>query len=366
MKKIGVSILAVTLALFLAVPAMAEVTPYGSMRLLTGWYTLDYAASGIDDDSDAYWNLSNISRFGAKFKTGDITGHVEFGLTGAESGNNTYDRLLYGTWDFGGGSLMVGQNYPPYTMISDQIAPRVRLGGTPGDYDAENTFVGYGALWEARKPQIKLTMDNGLYVALIQPESGVPIGAIPGGDEDKTIPKICLGYNHKTEGLSLDGGIAYNTYKYEDPISFFDETVSSYLVYVNVKAPVNMVDLQASVHYGQNLTDFGLWSRETAAQAIAVADDIENSKCYGGYVQVAIPIDPAKITLGYGYVQSDNDDGWGDDADAQSSYFVNAKIPLADTFFVVPEISYFDQMDDSNGNEENDAWFLGLLWRMDF
>ena len=371
MKKIAVSLLVLTLAVFLAVPAVAEFNPYGSMRLLTGWYALDTAdapgGSGGDNDSDVYWSISNISRVGAKFKTGDISGHVELGMVGAESGNNTYDRLLYGTWDFGGGSLMVGQNYPPYTMTSAQIAPRIRIqNDIPGDYDAENTFIGYGALWEARKPQIKLTLTNGFYVSLIQPEADQPAGA-GAGDADTTMPKICVGYDLKTEGLSLNGGLAYNSYNYEETAAGgVDEAVSSYLVYVNVKVPLGMVDLQGSIHGGQNLTDFGLWDREEAAQAVAVGDDIENSTCYGGYLQVAIPLDPAKITVGYGYVQSDNDDGWGKDADQQQSYFVNAKLPIADTFFVVPEFSYYDQMDNADGDEEDDAWYLGLLWRMDF
>lgn len=367
MKKIGVSLLAVSLVVFFAVPAMAEVTPYGSMRLLTGWYTHDYAASGVDDDDELYWNLSDISRFGAKFKTGDISGHVEFGLIGADGGNKTYDRLLYGTWDFGGGSLMVGQNYPPYTMISAQVAPRIGLPGTNhGDYNAENTFVGYGALWEARKPQIRLTIDNGFYVALIEPESREPEGVAGGGDTDLTIPKLCVGYDYKTEGLSLNGGVAYNTYDYEE-VGTIDESVDSYLIYVNCKAPVGMVDLQASVHYGQNLGDFGLWHRETAAQARAVANDIEDSDSYGGYVQVAIPVDPAKITLGYGYVRSDRDlAAPNDETDEQQSYFVNAKLPIADTFFIVPEFTYYDQMDDEAGQEEDDAWFLGVLWQMNF
>lgn len=368
MKKIAVSLLAVSLVVFFAVPAMAEVTPYGSMRLLTGWHTLDYAASGVDDDSDMYWELSDISRFGAKFKTGDISGHVELGISGATDGtknNNTYDRLLYGTWDFGGGSLMVGQNYPPYTMISAQIAPKVRLGGNPGDYNAENGFVGYGALWEARKPQVRLTLNNGFYVALLRPESGEPDAAVADGDVDTSIPKLCVGYDYKTEGLSLNGGVAYNTYNYE--AGTFDETVDSYLIYVDGKMPLGMVDLQASIHYGQNLTDFGLWNREDAAQATVVGNDVEDSTSYGGYVQVAIPVDPAKISLGYAYTQSDRDlAAPNDEADGQQSYFVNAKIPIADTFFIVPEFTYYDQMDDDAGQEENDAWFLGLLWRMDF
>ena len=82
-------------------------------------------------------------------------------------------------------------------------------------------------------------------------------------------------------------------------------------------------------------------------------------------LQAAFKVDPATITIGYGYAQSENDVA-GDDADQQQSYFVNAKIPIADTFFVVPEYSYYDLMDDADGEEENDTWNFGVLLRMDF
>ena len=127
-----------------------------------------------------------------------------------------------------------------------------------------------------------------------------------------------------------------------------------------------MADIQFSLHYGQNLGDFGLWNREDAAYAhIDPNNKIEDSDCYGGYLQVAFPIDPATITMGYGYVQSENDVS-GHDEDEQQSYFIQAKIPIADTFYVVSEFSYYDQMEDANGDDEPESWFLGLLWRMDF
>ena len=110
MKKIGVSLLAVTLALFLAVPATAEFNPYASVRIGTFWQTYTPSdameAAGADDDSDLVMELGNYSRFGAKFMTGDIAGRVEFGLKG--DADAVYHRLLYGTWDFGGGTLLVG------------------------------------------------------------------------------------------------------------------------------------------------------------------------------------------------------------------------------------------------------------------
>jgi hypothetical protein len=124
-----------------------------------------------------------------------------------------------------------------------------------------------------------------------------------------------------------------------------------------------------SVHYGQNLGEygFGLVNREEAANPNIdpVTADIEDSDCYGGYLQVAFPIDPATITLGWGYVQSEND-VTGPDEDEQMSYFAQVKIPIADTFYVVPEFSFYDQMEDAHGCDETEAYFIGLMWRMDF
>jgi hypothetical protein len=78
-----------------------------------------------------------------------------------------------------------------------------------------------------------------------------------------------------------------------------------------------------------------------------------------------VPVDPFTITVGCGYTQSEND-VMGPEEDEQMSYFINAKIPISDTFFVVPELSFYDQMEDANGNDEPQSWFAGLLWRMDF
>lgn len=382
MKKIAVSLLAVTLALFLAVPAMAQFEPYGSVRLGVFWQTYtpsDYMeAFGADDDSDLVMELGNYSRFGAKLMTGDIAGRVEFGILGDT--DKVYSRLLYGTWDFGGGTLLVGQDYNPYTNISAQVAaapikdPFDVFWGTSQYNDLDNGFIGYGALWDSRQPQIRLDMANGLYVSVIQPETPQYVtrtmvnfvAGVNDAETDVILPKVCVGYKYKAEGISLNPGVAYNTIEVASEAADFSEDIVSYLVYLNGKAALGPADLQWSIHYGQNLADFGLKGREIAAGALVdVNGDIEDSTCYGGYLQVAFPVDPATITLGYGYTQSENDE-WGDDADAQSSYFVNAKIPLSTTFFVVPEISFYDGMDDFDGDEEDDVMLAGVKFQMDF
>ena len=372
MKKIAISLLALTLAVFLAAPAMAEFEPYGSLRLSTYWVTQQPADPGVDDDSDLWFEVDDISRFGARFKTGDLGGRVEFGLKGDGHGDNgVYTRLLYGTWDFGGGTLLVGQDYPEYTFISDQVAPRTLVtntnSGNPHVIDGENAMYGYGCLWESRKPQIEIKMDNGFYVELLRPErdDGGPNNAPAGGDADTTLPKIVVGYDLNMENLFLGPGFAYNSYDYKS--GAFDEAVTSYLIYLKGKLGLGMANLQWNVHYGQNLVDFDIWNREAAAAAAMDVNtgDLEDSQCYGGYLQVGFKVDPATITLGYGYAQSEND-VLGDDADQQQSYFAQCRVPIADTFFVVPEVSFYDGMDDAAGNEEDDEWAVGLLWRMDF
>jgi hypothetical protein len=362
MKKIAISLVALALALFLAVPAMADVTPYGSVRLGTFWQIHDQKA-GAADDQDLVMPFGDFSRFGAKFKTGDISGHVELGLKGAEDNNTVYQRLLYGVWDFGGGTLLVGQDYCPYTFISDQRAP--------GFYDLENYFIGFGCLWNSRQPQIKLKLANGFYAALIQPDTSVPVGAAATGDTDVIAPKVCVGYEFKTEGLMLNPGVAYNTYIFDDSNAGITdrEMVESYLVYLNFKAALGLVDLKGSIHYGQNVGSFGITGRSASADAHvnAAADGIEDSDCYGGYLQAAVKVDSATVTVGCGYVSDENDEAAVDaDADEQMSYFINAKIPLADTFFIVPEVSYYDGMEDAAGNDDDDLLEIGVMWQMDF
>ena len=370
MKKIGVSLLAVSLVVFLAIPALAEFDPYGSVRVGVFWGDMESNDPAIEDDADLHMPLGDFSYFGAKFTTGDLHGHVKLALEGDEDGNAVHLEELYGTWDFGGGTLLVGQDHTPYTLVSAQVAPGApavpMLGYEGMHYDLDNGFIGFGALWDGYKPQITLELASGLYISLIQPEweDDGPMGGAPGGDADVTLPKICVGFEHETEGLAVNGGVAYNTYDYE--IGAFDESVDSYLIYVGGTAALGVVDLQWNLHYGQNLGDFGLVDREDASMAqVDATGDVEDSDCYGGYIQAAFNVDPATIALGCGYTQSEND-VLGTEEDEQMSYFVNAKIPMADTFFVVPEFTYYDGMEDATGADEPEAWYLGLKLQMDF
>ncbi|MDY6953164.1 MAG: hypothetical protein SWE60_16780, partial [Thermodesulfobacteriota bacterium] len=260
MKKLAIGFLAITLVAFFAMPAVAEFQPYGSLRLSVGWWDTEPNETGTGADYNTIVEeLGDFSRFGAKWKGEELSGHFELGLKGDGRGSNSaYTRLLYGTWKFNGGTLMVGQNYDPYTFISDQMAPRLKdLGGNHAEIDAENYFIGYGCLWDSRQPQVKLTLDGGLYLAAIQPDPedggiGVDLG-------EADFPKLCVGWEIKQDNLFLNPGFAWNQIQATEAGVMEEEDLDSWLLYLNGKFALGAADIKGSIHYGQNLGNFGLW-----------------------------------------------------------------------------------------------------------
>ncbi len=393
MKKIGITLLAVTLAVLVAAPAMAaSITPYASMRLGTYYSSHnfnDYNPSWTNDDEDACFNMdiADISRFGAKGQIGNLYGVVELGITGQENtseytwaayggdNNTVYSRLLYGKYDFGGGTLLIGQDYNPITYTSSQEGPGIFDDEANQSYDLQNAFIGVGTLWDSRIPQIKVACDSGFYVMVAQVDDNTPQGALGGGDVDLSIPKTVVGFNYKTEGLYLGPGITYQSYHYEE--GAFDDEIESWILYLHGQINLGAVDLKFTGHYGENLGDYAITGRAnryssfnaSRAYVDTVNDDIEDAECYGGWIQAAVPVDPCTVTLGWGYASQENDTeavaGY-DKQDELMGYFINCKIPIADNFSATPEFDYWDGMDNADGAEDPDHWHLGITWQMDF
>ena len=404
MKKIAICGLALTLAVLLATPAMAaKIEPYASMRLGTYWVSHDfndYQPSWTTDSQDdsLMIDIADISRFGARGQVGDIYGVVEVGLVGQENKNEytwyayggndnmVYTRLIYGRWDFGSGKLTVGQDYTPVTYPSAQQGPGIfddsSSAAAPGDsYDLQNGFIGVGCLWDSRIPQIKVNLNNGLYFVGAQNDDGTPQGAPAGGDIDLVLPKMMIGYEYKTEGFYLAPGFAYQRYNYE-ALGGDTEDITSYIIYLHGKADFGSVNFTFTGHYGQNLGDYAITGRYNRysvspttgavfnpSKAYWNGNDVDDAKCWGGYLTAGIPISLGSINLGWGYSSDENDTSavvGADDADELMGYFVNWRIPIADVFTCTPEFGYWDGMDNAFGQQDPDTWYLGATWQMDF
>jgi hypothetical protein len=351
-------------------------------------------------------DLADISRFGARGQVGDIYGVVELGLRGTENSagftssyktsvgyrpwydRQVYHRLLYGKWDFGSGNLIVGQDYTPSTFPSAQQGPGIPEVG----FDLQNGFIGVGCMWDWRWPQIKVVLDNGLTLAAAQTFAGqitgfsvftpsykpgvlggntlFPLAQTPGGDYDVVLPKLFIAWDVKGEGWYLGPGFGYNQYRYDNTNvagGTFDDDVTSYIAFLKGTWDPGPVGFRFAVHYGQNLSDFGIAGRSSASFAWydSATGNLEDATCWGGYLQASFKVDPTTISLGWGY-SSDENDLAGPEADEKMGIFVNCKIPIAETFFIVPEFDWWDGMDNAKGEEDADFWHLGILWQMDF
>ncbi|MDD2271098.1 MAG: hypothetical protein PHP95_04300 [Desulfuromonadaceae bacterium] len=354
----------------LAIPAMAELTPYASVRL--GLFNQTYSPVTGSSVNDTDLDLARNSRFGVRGTTGKIGGVVEMGLVGSSAtspGNagsveqhGVYTRLIYGTYAFDAGTLLVGQDYSNNWVASAQVAL------------ADNGFSGYGALDNKRQPQIKFTMKNGLYGALIAPTS-VSYGLLTTAsttDYKVTVPELNVGYKGKVGDVNFNVGGLLLTAK---TANTGGDTMTAYLGYADAKYTAGPASVLVNFGYGQNTGNMGIASglngatnvyKTTAAVVgflpVIPAGDV---KTIEGFIQGGYAVsDMVAVNAGFGYV-SDDKDGT-DKADARYSIFVNAPITVAKGFSVTPEFDYFDELKDNAGNKQGNRYVVGAKLQMDF
>ena len=90
--------------------------------------------------------LQGNSRIGAAVKVSDaLSGRFEYGA----SNGNANIRHLYGVWNFGAGSLLVGQHDGP-----------LRHPGSDQVYAGDAGLGGWGEMSSPRKAQLKLMIDT--------------------------------------------------------------------------------------------------------------------------------------------------------------------------------------------------------------
>lgn len=353
----------------LAVPAMADMTPYASVRLAT-FYNTNQAAYNVgaaQPDTNTDFDLRNQSnsRFGAKFADGKLAGQVEFGLGLGNGGGNTtvYTRLIYGTYKFDFGTLLVGQAYTPYTVLTEQVA------------NDDNGNIGYGALYDGRQAQIKLSLNNGLYVAAIRANGKAASTATAPADAVGTvaasetyIPKLNVGYEGKAGNFAFGAGVLGQTYK----LVLNDKQVNSLLGYFHGKVVAGPADVGFNVGIGQNLGDMGL-SEGLAAAALATTD-VENNLTVSAMATVGYTVSPTvKLNAGLAYMTTDGKTAAGADfakADNKMAAFVNTNITIAKNFTITPEFTYFDNLDDNSATnvamKGAKTYIYGAKWMMNF
>jgi hypothetical protein len=348
MRKLLVLLSAVAFVVAFTVPAMAaDWGFYGSARMATFINDVTPAGANPISDDDLQWDLQGNSRIGANVKAGAIGGRFEYGSTPQR-------RLLYGTWNFGGGTLELGQDYTPlFYLVSNQVGA------------GDNDLVNFGGIYSGRQPMIQLAMGP-LKIALVKPAAAG--GVTPYTDEDTTMPKLEVAYSFKAGPVSLKPMLGYASYDEEDQATGRSESIDSMILALGFSAGFGPAYVKGSVYMGTNVADYG-FLQDADGGAGWTGTEVADNDSMGYQLIVGFKAsDMITIEGGFGSVESELDlpGTWEDTATA---YYINATINLAKGCFIVPEIGLLDHEDQIvNGvkTEQGDTSYFGAKWQINF
>ncbi len=405
MKKMFILVLALVMA-FAALPAFAQDKAdwafYGSARMWTAWESVDdntpaqLSASGFfpvaataaraftyggtpTDDDELAWLLQGNSRIGANVKWGNIGGRFEYGST-------PNLRLLYGTWNFGAGTLLVGQDYGPYFYL---------VSGLCGPGGQECNGIGFGSIYSGRTPQLKLIF-GGFQVALsspskvasFQPTTVTPIGAqtlllnnnqTTAGtgwtDNDQVLPKLEASYTFNLGPGQFFIGGAYN--KYTEVYSLggaeVENDVDGWVLGAGTKMAFGPFYVNATAQYGTNPNNSGT-GPATLYPSVQLYRPATGESSDSDYMA-------AQLILGFkltdsmvfegGIIWQNGDlSGGGFDAEQTTyTYYIGFGWSPAKNVFIVPELGVVDynKLETPTGDiDYGKLTWLGIKWQINF
>jgi len=377
MKKLIIMLAALAMVAAFTASAMADVSLYGSARFNTYSVDTDKEFSGLNFDTrDTQWRMGNLSRFGAIFKGDTVGGRFELDArngskgtyspdtdtTGASGLGNMRLRLLYGTWNFGSGELLIGQNYPLYNFAISSIA--YTTGGLQP----------YGgvAYADPRVSQIRVTFGN-LKVAFITPYTAKDgyDGAAP-DDYDYTtepkLPKVEVEYDLKFDPMAFQLVAGYQSY---DALNSAEDSksIDSWVIAGAGKVHFGPAYINLALSYRVNGGNYGVWTAVNE-DAQWSDGDFQDAKTFGAVGAIGWKInDMFTVEASAGYLSADYDN-LGSAEDTARSYGFLAQIHLAPGVMIQPEFVVLDKdkIKDAAGQEfdQGKQTAIGVWWKIDF
>ena len=326
-----------------------DFTPYGSARL--GYW---YEAQGEDYNGNPAsrfllnYQFQTNSRFGVDIKKDVLGGKVEFGA---------YDpvnlRLLYATYNFGSKVLLIGKDYTGFNEYASQV------------YGSDLNLIGYGALDESRRGQIKLTFDEGYYFALIQPNLATDPKGAGSSAIDVILPKVNVGYKMNMGKLYLHPTMGFQTYSYNKDITGVDDGVTSFVLACNAAYDMKPLVVKGQLSFGINEGNYGISGPSTGAHWDTVKNELNSASTIAFFGEADYKYtEKVSFAGGLGLASTSRDD-LKEQNDSQMGLFVNAKV-LIQKLQLIPEIGMINNMKDGNDGEQGSEFYFGTQLRMDF
>jgi len=358
---------------------------YGSARVNTFYtkyekspFSSGKAGLGLatgSETSNYEQGLQGNARIGARVKVNDsLSGRFEYGSLGGKANL----RILYGVWNFGAGSLLVGQVYSPLTFpISNQAWSISAFG--KGDHHMTT----FGQLYASRKPMIRLKF-GGFQIAAVSPENlrvNLPTSLTAIGtqqpDTKVRMPAIQAKYvyQYPKGDVQFSGG-----YQNFDVLSNGREhDVTSWVLGMGARLNAGPAYFKGNVWGGQNvgnqvqiLVNQKLWSTTGNAGTAKFDGDgfglarwdgssIIDRNAVAGLIVAGLKIREGMfLEAGYGYTKTELDSDAFDKDDCEG-YYIQSTIFLAPGVSITPEIGRIDMKQD-----DSVITYFGAKWQVNF
>ncbi|MCG8688458.1 MAG: hypothetical protein MI892_26550 [Desulfobacterales bacterium] len=403
--------------------AAAEWNFYGSARVSTFYTNWDnnwldtgsggnpFAGTG-SDTSNYEQDLNGNARIGARIKISDsLNARFEYG---AKSGEANL-RILWGEWNFGAGSLGIGQHYTPLLMpYSNQVYNIYAMD------DGDTNMSLFGMLYGKRETMIRLKFGN-FQIAAVEPRTLVHydyaytgtlagLGAWVGGGGDAAtyiaantdaqaaqpgnevkLPAIQAKYkiDFNWGHINLAGG--YQTFEVTEGGDDYD--VDSYVLAIGGRLNVGKAYFKGNIWGGQNVgnladifTSGAVFStyanasdkvKDGAGVGLARLSDgvmftetgglagtekgLTDNDALAGLIVAGYEIRRGLyLEAGYGFTQTELDESGSTEQEA-TTWYIQSTIFLAEGVFITPEIGGMDTKTD-----DTDVMYFGAKWQINF
>jgi hypothetical protein len=377
MRKLLVILAACALVVSFSAPSFAEMkgaaaSIYGNARFDTfvTKSSSQLTGAGLFDDKELTWDMNRGSaRMGIRFKSGDVTGQIEI-----RPHVTSYVRHWWGGWNFGAGTLIIGQTYDPIFYA----ATCNFSGRQSGTY-----FSGMGNLGGcSRNEQIGFIF-GALRFAFQEPTPAyiTNTSAALGFETDATLPKISGHYRFKFDPFYLNLFAGYQRYKIANVNTDHEIDVDSHVYGLHFGYIAGPFSAGLLLWYAQNPNEYGLAGYDGtsvtgalntyAAAYVAASNMVLDSEIKAWSARVKYQInDMFAIAGGYMGLSSEMDampaTGATSPENDASAYYVNLPIQLAKNVELVPEIGKIDEKDQLTAAgtriEDGDQEYYGAWW----
>ena len=359
MKRFLTITLAMALVAMFAVPAMADFKMGSETYVDMGYWFQDEDRPGLTSDKwDAFLDTAQYSRLNGTWFNENMSAYMEVGMGREANSTNVNFRKLFGTYKFGTFKFLAGET--ELIGSSEKNVSQLLGEGAGGKIIG----LGFGNLY-TRTTQARIEQRTGIWYWGISANTPIVVGDMEGQPYSPTwLWAGVFGVRSKMFWATLGGNISYTAT--DDEPAGADDSVTAWLIDLHTDIKLGFVNIRVHPYYGQNIQNLGYALLDDAnAVAVDANGQIENTDCWGGYVDVTIGGDPFVVHLMGGISVADNDFY----TDSQERWFagVRGAYKVGANFTISPEFGYYDYGDNQFGGADNGFdWVGGVQFQFIF